>query len=246
MPPCPSNHRRPLGVRRPGGVDALDDLVAIGADLEPGTLLEAYRRGLFPMPSEPAGEPMYWWSPGAPRRPAARRAAGVAVAAPVGAARSRSASTPPSRPSSPRAPTRAAAAGWIDRRRSGRRTSGCTGSAGRTRSRPGADGELVGGLYGVAIGGLFAGESMFHRGATPRRSRWSACRPAARRARRRAAARRAVADPAPGLARGGRRSRGRRILRRLARALPVRPGLFGSCWVKRGQVGRKCEPDDHQ
>ena len=26
-----------------------------------------------------------------------------------------------------------------------------------------ADGELAGGLYGVAIGGLFAGESMFHR-----------------------------------------------------------------------------------
>jgi leucyl/phenylalanyl-tRNA--protein transferase len=25
------------------------------------------------------------------------------------------------------------------------------------------DGELVGGLYGVSIGGLFAGESMFHR-----------------------------------------------------------------------------------
>ena len=25
------------------------------------------------------------------------------------------------------------------------------------------DGRLVGGLYGVAIGGLFAGESMFHR-----------------------------------------------------------------------------------
>ena len=25
------------------------------------------------------------------------------------------------------------------------------------------DGELVGGLYGVAVGGLFAGESMFHR-----------------------------------------------------------------------------------
>jgi leucyl/phenylalanyl-tRNA--protein transferase len=27
-----------------------------------------------------------------------------------------------------------------------------------------ADGALTGGLYGVAIGGLFAGESMFHRG----------------------------------------------------------------------------------
>ncbi|WP_421118283.1 leucyl/phenylalanyl-tRNA--protein transferase [Aquihabitans daechungensis] len=26
-----------------------------------------------------------------------------------------------------------------------------------------SDGELVGGLYGIAIGGLFAGESMFHR-----------------------------------------------------------------------------------
>src|SRR5205085_11730381 len=26
------------------------------------------------------------------------------------------------------------------------------------------DGRLAGGLYGVAIGGLFAGESMFHRG----------------------------------------------------------------------------------
>jgi leucyl/phenylalanyl-tRNA--protein transferase len=26
-----------------------------------------------------------------------------------------------------------------------------------------ADGELVGGLYGIEIGGLFAGESMFHR-----------------------------------------------------------------------------------
>ncbi|HEX2063283.1 MAG TPA: leucyl/phenylalanyl-tRNA--protein transferase, partial [Acidimicrobiales bacterium] len=26
-----------------------------------------------------------------------------------------------------------------------------------------ADGELAGGLYGVAVGGLFAGESMFHR-----------------------------------------------------------------------------------
>ena len=25
------------------------------------------------------------------------------------------------------------------------------------------DGELAGGLYGVAVGGLFAGESMFHR-----------------------------------------------------------------------------------
>ena len=30
-----------------------DDLIAIGADLEPGTLLAAYRAGLFPMPVDP-------------------------------------------------------------------------------------------------------------------------------------------------------------------------------------------------
>ena len=41
-------------------------------------------------------------------------------------------------------------------------TRDCTGSAGPTASRPGAATELVGGLYGVSIGGLFAGESMFH------------------------------------------------------------------------------------
>ena len=38
-----------------------DDLVAVGADLEPGTLLAAYRRGLFPMPGRP-GE-IWWYSP---------------------------------------------------------------------------------------------------------------------------------------------------------------------------------------
>ena len=42
-------------------------------------------------------------------------------------------------------------------------TPSCTGWAGRTRSSAGRTGRLVGGLYGMAIGGLFAGESMFHR-----------------------------------------------------------------------------------
>ena len=32
------------------------------------------------------------------------------------------------------------------------------------------DGQLVGGLYGVALGRVFFGESMFTRGPTPRRS----------------------------------------------------------------------------
>ena len=34
----------------------------MGADVDPGTLLTAYRSGLFPMPVEPGG-PMVWWSP---------------------------------------------------------------------------------------------------------------------------------------------------------------------------------------
>ena len=36
------------------------DLVALGGDLEPGTVLDAYRRGLFPMRVEGM---LAWWSP---------------------------------------------------------------------------------------------------------------------------------------------------------------------------------------
>ena len=43
--------------------DPDDDLVAVGADLEPGTVLAAYRRGLFPMPVGGRRQPMAWWSP---------------------------------------------------------------------------------------------------------------------------------------------------------------------------------------
>ena len=37
----------------PSGADDGSDLIAVGADLAPGTLLAAYRSGLFPMPVEP-------------------------------------------------------------------------------------------------------------------------------------------------------------------------------------------------
>ena len=42
-----------------------DDLIAIGADLAPGTLLAAYRAGIFPMPVEPRRKrsKMAWYSP---------------------------------------------------------------------------------------------------------------------------------------------------------------------------------------
>ena len=43
--------------------DASDDLVGMGADLEPGTLLAAFRQGLFPMPADKRSAGMLWWSP---------------------------------------------------------------------------------------------------------------------------------------------------------------------------------------
>ncbi len=51
----------------PDPLDALpdEDLVAIGADLAPGTLLAAYRAGLFPMPVDPRRRRtrIAWFSP---------------------------------------------------------------------------------------------------------------------------------------------------------------------------------------
>lgn len=38
-----------------------DGLLAIGGNLEPATLLNAYRRGIFPWYSQ--GQPILWWSP---------------------------------------------------------------------------------------------------------------------------------------------------------------------------------------
>ena len=42
------------------------DVIAAGADLDPGTLIAAYRQGMFPMPLElpDRSEPILaWWSP---------------------------------------------------------------------------------------------------------------------------------------------------------------------------------------
>jgi leucyl/phenylalanyl-tRNA--protein transferase len=38
-----------------------EGLLAVGGDLQPGRLLEAYRRGIFPWYNE--GQPILWWSP---------------------------------------------------------------------------------------------------------------------------------------------------------------------------------------
>ena len=136
-------------------------LVAIGADLAPGTLLAAYRSGLFPMPLTGL-DPMAWWSPDprgilpldglrvtASLRRSCRRFE-VRVDTAFDAVVEGCAD--PSR-----------RGGWIDRR-----IAGAYGELHRLGWAHSVeawsdDGELAGGLYGVAIGGFFAGESMFHR-----------------------------------------------------------------------------------
>ncbi len=148
--------------RLPATVGA-DDVVAMGADLEPGTLLEAYRHGLFPMPSgdRSDGRGMLWWSP-------VER--GVL---PLGGLRVSRSLRQSARHLEIRVDTafddvvRACAdprrdGSWIDEEIVEAYTRlhdlGWAHSVESWR-----DGRLVGGLYGVAVGGLFAGESMFHR-----------------------------------------------------------------------------------
>jgi leucyl/phenylalanyl-tRNA--protein transferase len=144
-------------------VDMLPDehgFVGAGADDEPGTLLAAYRSALFPMPLEGGGV-LGWWSPD-PR--------GVLELDNLHVSRSLRRSmrhfefrvdsafdevvagcAEPTRPH-----------GWIDTRiqRAYRRLH----ELGWAHSvETWCDGELVGGLYGLGISGLFAAESKFHR-----------------------------------------------------------------------------------
>jgi leucyl/phenylalanyl-tRNA--protein transferase len=133
------------------------DLVGVGADLEPGTILAAYRAGLFPMPVEGV---LGWWSPD-PRavlpldglrisRSLRRSCRRFDIRIDTACADVIVACADPARPN-----------GWIS---DGiRRAYTDLHRLGWVHSvEAWADGELVGGLYGVAVGGLFAGESMFH------------------------------------------------------------------------------------
>ena len=138
-----------------------EELVGIGADLAPGTLLAAYRRGIFPMPEDGVREPMHWYSP--VRRgvlpldglvfPRSLRRARRDFEIRVDTAFDEvvAGCADPSRDSG--WITESVATAYADLHRLGWAHSVETWR----------DGELAGGLYGVAIGGLFAGESMFHR-----------------------------------------------------------------------------------
>lgn len=137
-----------------------DGLLALGADLEPGTLLAAYRAGIFPMPL--AGvRGMAWFSPD-PR--------GILPLAEHHVSRSLRRSARRFSVSHDRE-FADVVAGCADlRRRGGWITPAIRAAYARLHSLGWAHsvevwddaGTLAGGLYGVEIGGLFAAESKFH------------------------------------------------------------------------------------
>lgn len=141
--------------------DSADEhgIVGVGADLEPDTILSAYAQGLFPMPLDPDG-PVAWWSPD----PRAILPIDMHVSRSLKKSMRRfhftmdtefvevmTACASPDREH-----------GWIDSQIMAAYTRlhelGWAHSV-ETRN---ADGELVGGVYGIGFRGLFAGESMFH------------------------------------------------------------------------------------
>ena len=138
-----------------------DDLVGLGADLTPGTVLTAYRSGVFPMPYGDGSSATSWWSP---------RSRGILELSALRVSRSLARSR---RRTEIRVDTAFEEVveqcadprrdgGWIDDDIIATYTElHRLGWAHSVESWTGD--ELVGGLYGVAVGGLFAGESMFHR-----------------------------------------------------------------------------------
>ncbi len=154
------------GTQFPPIASALDDpdgLLAAGGDLSPPRLLEAYRHGIFPWYSE--GQPILWWSPDprmvlyidefkvprSLRKVANKRPFEITVdsdfAGVIGAC------------AGPRDGARGTwitsemMHAYIDLHRLGHAHS----------VEAWRDGRLAGGLYGIAIGRMFFGESMFAR-----------------------------------------------------------------------------------
>ena len=138
------------------------DLIAFSTEFDADLVLEAYQAGVFPMPLHSSGfSEMGWWSPtrrgvlplDALRITRSMRKSARHYTTTVDRAFDQviAACADPARPS-----------GWIDADIMAvyRRLH----AAGRAHSVEtwDASGRLAGGLYGISLGGLFAGESMFH------------------------------------------------------------------------------------
>jgi leucyl/phenylalanyl-tRNA--protein transferase len=164
--PPSSRWELPSPAQMPEGTE----IAGVGADLAPGTLLAAYRQGLFPMRVRARGPlglgPLGWWSPD-PRgilpldglhvsrslRRSRRRFEIRVDTAFVDVMRG---CADPKRPH-----------GWIDKKFVAAYTEmyelGWAHSVETWHVDDTGRDALVGGLYGLAIGGLFAAESKFHR-----------------------------------------------------------------------------------
>jgi len=150
------------GTARPDESDWPEGLVAVGGDLDPDRLVRAYRSGVFPWSSSPA---VTWWSPDpravfdlATYRP--HRSVGKTIRrnawrfttdqAFEDVMRACAAPTP-DRPSTWISEEFVTAYTTLHRRGLAHSVEVWEGDA------------LVGGLYGVTLGGFFGGESMFRR-----------------------------------------------------------------------------------
>jgi leucyl/phenylalanyl-tRNA--protein transferase len=139
------------------------DLVSLGGDLEPSTIINAYRRGIFPMETASLPGVIGWWSPdprgvlplGGLRVTKSLRQSAKRYEIRVDTCFSRviRACADPSRED-----------GWITEPFIAAYTT--LHELGWAHSVEAFDrsGQLAGGLYGVRVNGLFAGESMFHLG----------------------------------------------------------------------------------
>jgi leucyl/phenylalanyl-tRNA--protein transferase len=166
--PRPPIEPPPTGIVFPDPRDALEGVVAVGTDFRPGTLLTAYRSGIFPWPQGGTSKRVIWYSPEErmiypldampqPSRSMRRtlkhhpyritmNEAFAEVANSCGKYREQGTWITPEL-------VRGYAAlhelGWAESL--------------EVWDERGPERALIGGIYGVSIGGMFAGESMFHR-----------------------------------------------------------------------------------
>jgi len=142
----------------PAPDDYPHDAWGAGADLEPGTLLAAYRAGLFPMRVD---DDLIWWSPAQrgvvsvaayrPSRSLSRARRAFEIRIDTACADVIRGCADPQRPH-----------GWIDEEFIAAYCALHEHGWAHSVEAWDEDG-LAGGLYGIGIGGLFAAESMFHR-----------------------------------------------------------------------------------
>jgi len=141
-----------------------EGLLAVGGNLSPDRLLDAYRHGIFPWPISDE-EPLYWWSP----HPRAIMPLDGFIASRRLLRRIRSGKFSGSINQAFRDVMEGCRSGpgreggtWItDQMVSGYCRLHQLGHAHSVEVW--CESQLVGGVYGVAIGGLFSAESMFYR-----------------------------------------------------------------------------------